>query len=165
MKTIRNCVFETNSSSCHTVTIGTNTGNDMPNITIECRGTGEYGWDVDVRYDTPEQLLDYAMVAYAYICPDEATLKERMQEISECFARHGVTVDWCEDEYGKDHIYWSKDGHLGTEYTEGYIDHQSNPQDNVDCRAVADMVAGDCEALYNFVFGGDSYVITDNDNH
>lgn len=163
MKTIRNCVFETNSSSCHTVTIGQNVANDMPDITIECRGIGEYGWEEN-RYDTPEQLLDYAMVAFAYICSGEEELKERMREISECFARHGVTVDWCEEESGADHIYWSDDGHW-TSCTEGYIDHQSGPRENSESRYVADMVANDAEALYNFVFGGDSYVLTDNDNH
>lgn len=165
MKTIRHCVYETNSSSCHTVTIGQNVASDMPDITIECRGTGEYGWE-QRRYDTPEELLDYAMVAFAYICESEDELKERMQAISDCFARHGVTVDWCENESGTDHIYWDEnENDHWTKCTNGYIDHQSAPESDYDCCAVAGMVANDADALYNFVFGGDSYVFTDNDNH
>ena len=163
MKTIRKTVFETNSSSCHTVTIGGD-AEDHEGYVLEVRGTGEYGWDEGVVYSTPEELMDYAMVAFGCVCPSEEFLKERIREITECFARHGVTVEWFEYESGRNHVCWDENHYFGNKICEGYIDHQSDPRYNSECNEVARAVGEDAEALYNFVFGG-STVETDNDNH
>ena len=164
MKTIRTSTFETNSSSCHTITIGTNTAPDQPDITITCRGEGEYGWDEGVEYSCPDELLDYAAVAFCHICTSDEELKERMRVIGEYFASRGVTIDWCEDEDSRNHLY-EDEGHFGTNFCQGYIDHQSGPREDSDSMEIARMFRDDAEALYNFCFGGGSSIITDNDNH
>lgn len=163
MKTVRLSVFETNSSSCHTVTIGGSAADTQDGLTLEVRGTGEYGWESGKVYSTPEELMDYAMVAFGYVCQSEEFLKERMEEISECFARHGVTVEWFEYEPGLDHVCWNENHDFGNRICEGYIDHQSAPGSNDECSYVARIVGEDAEALYDFVFGG-STVETGNDN-
>lgn len=166
MLTIRNKTFETNSSSAHTVTIGDSCyyggAPDQHDLQISCRGTGEYGWERR-EYSTPEELLDYAAVAYCMLGTDEDTLAERMHEIGECFARHGVTIDWHEMDDTNNRLCYNQN-HFGTEFCEGYIDHQSAPNELDEAAEVAKMFAEDAEKLYQFVFGGDSSVVTGNDN-
>ncbi len=65
MKTIRPNVFETNSSSEHTICFPCASAcenlNPAPQ-TLTAHGEGEYGWGYDVL-DTPYSLLDYWLVA------------------------------------------------------------------------------------------------------
>ena len=84
--------------------------------------------------------------------------------IGEYFASRGVTIDWCEDEDSRNHLY-EDEGHFGTNFCQGYIDHQSGPREDSDSMEIARMFRDDAEALYNFCFGGGSSIITDNDNH
>lgn len=173
MITIRNATFETNSSSCHTVTIGSNVAADQPEGTVlDVRATGEYGWEQDC-YSDPISLMDYAAVAYCETLHSSEKIEEYKEElegvkheISRYFASRGVTVNWHDDEDGRrDHIYYDAHHYFGNMFCEGYIDHQSAPSEDTDSACVAAMFRSDPEALYNFVYGGDSSVETDNDNH
>lgn len=143
MKTIRQSVFETNSSSCHSFSITDERKFDpkrYPRIRVS--GSGEYGWSgPDV--ETPDDHLDYALVAGKYVF-DEG-LRDKLPAIQEYFEEHGVIVDF------------DFDGEPS-----GYIDHQSSPSEDEDSRSIGNML-DDPEELFNFVFSG-SVISMGNDN-
>lgn len=143
MKTIRESVFETNSSSCHAFSITTERKFDPKRYPrIRVFGSGEYGWyGPDV--ETPDEHLDYALVAGKYIFQEG--LREKLPAIQEYFEEHGVIVDFdFKDE------------------PSGYIDHQSAPSVDEDSRRIGNML-DDPEELFTFVFSG-SVISMGNDN-
>jgi len=167
MKTIRHDVFETNSSSMHSFTISDNRTTDPAKYPVlHCNGTGEYGWSGPL-VDTPEALLDYSAVAMGYLYVSEDwevegpgkhydiekfnEYKEMIENVVEYFAAKGVKLVF--DHPTEDGIF----------IPTGYIDHQSSPWSDNDCREIADMWH-DPEKLFNFVFS-DSTIEIDNDNH
>lgn len=143
MKTIRQSVFETNSSSCHSFSITNERKFDpkrYPRIRVS--GSGEYGWSgPDV--ETPDDHLDYALVAGNYIFGEG--LRDKLPAIQEYFEEHGVIVDFDFDREPS-----------------GYIDHQSGPSEDEDSRRIGNML-DDPEELFNFVFSG-SVISMGNDN-
>lgn len=143
MKTIRQSVFETNSSSCHSFSITTERMYDpkrYPRIRVS--GSGDYGWSgPDV--ETPDEHLDYALVAGKYIFHEG--LRDKLPAIQEYFESQGVIVDF--DFEGE---------------PSGYIDHQSSPYEDEDSRSIGNML-DDPEELFNFVFSG-SVISMGNDN-
>lgn len=143
MKTIRQSVFETNSSSCHSFSITDERKFDpkrYPRIRVS--GSGEYGWSgPDV--ETPDDHLDYALVAGKYVF-DEG-LRDKLPAIQEYFEEHGVIVDF--DFEGE---------------PSGYIDHQSAPAADEDSKRIGNML-DDPAALFDFVFSG-SVISMGNDN-
>lgn len=170
MKTIRNKVFETNSSSMHTITFNTGTPGDHDNYVIDVNCDGEYGWGpVGEALVMPSQLLDYALIAYSAICKDKEECDRVLDEVKRVFATHGVTVNYKLDAECNQHAIWFEvdpwdDSKIPTAHVSGYIDHQSAPHESDDCMYLAKMVRDDPEELYGFVFGGGE-VILDNDNH
>lgn len=184
MKTIRNNVFETNSSSMHSFCIS----NNEPSITqfndlhMKIDASGEYGWGPG-EVSTPEEKLDYAIVAMLIVCvdkldgetPDEnekqvirfakgAKLLERVKKylsnIESTFKSHGVCIEWDEKLFtiDPDRRWYVQITH------DGYIDHQSDPRENGDCYQIAEWAMKDPESLFNYCFN-DSYIELDNDNH
>ena len=128
MKTIRNNVFETNSSSMHSFCIS----NNEPSITqfndlhIKIDASGVYGWGPG-EVNTPEQKLDYAIVAVLTLNvvsldgedPDKnekqvvrfakgAKLLEKVRkylsDIELTFKSHGVYIEWDEKLFTIDHV-------------------------------------------------------------
>ena len=184
MKTIRNNVFETNSSSMHSFCIS----NNEPSITqfndlhIKIDASGEYGWGPG-EVNTPEQKLDYAIVAVLTLnvvrLDDEdqginekhvvrfakgAKLLEKVRkylsDIESTFKSHGVYIEWDEKLFTivPDTRWYVQIMH------DGYIDHQSDPNNNYESKQIADWAMNDPESLFNFCFN-DSYITLDNDNH
>ena len=149
MKTIRNNVFETNSSSMHSITFSNTDIKDItPCITeVELTGTGEYGWEYS-NLTMPEELGDYILIAYTWMEKDDDVYQNYRAKLIDYFAEKGVKLTLPE------HI---------TDIT-GYIDHQSAPGESDDCRFLATFVT-DPENFFRFIFAKDSYIITDNDNH
>lgn len=137
---VRQGVFETNSSSCHSFT--TNNSNVLTTIippdgeTIMITASGGYGWGRD-EYDDPETKLDYLAVAYAQ-SPDE------LQDIIDVVKEHtgyNVELKFTPDD-------WSS--------VSGYIDHQS-------LGMLADVIL-DKELIKRFIFDPGWELIIDNDN-
>lgn len=184
MKTIRNSVFETNSSSMHSFSIS----NDTPSITqfnelrMEIDASGDYGWGPD-EVSTPEQKLDYAIVAMLIMNvekldgedPDEnekqvvrfakgAKLLERVRkylsDIEWTFKSHGVYITWGDNLFRIDQ---DRRWYVQIEHS-GYIDHQSDPHNDYESEQIANWAMNDPESLFNFCFNN-SYIIIDNDNH
>lgn len=137
-------MFETNSSSCHSFSITDKRKfdpKDYPRIRVF--GRGEYGWS-GPDIDTPDELLEYALVAGTYCFP-EGGVRDRLPDIEEYFDTHGVILDFAFN--GE---------------PSGYIDHQSAPGENADSSRIGKLL-DDPEGLFNFVFSA-SVISIGNDN-
>lgn len=180
---IRTGVFETNSSSCHTVSIGRGDAvltsispDDEGNIAVE---PGEFGWDQGVRYFKPEDKLAYLLI----YCREWAEDKDNRRDYEEREAEAESGLAWPQDvallpEKTKrfynvlSRVVIAHTGATNARvllsnedayYHFGYIDHQSVEKNNLDF-----LFAGTDEAnqlLRLFLFDPTSYVETDNDNH
>lgn len=184
MRTIRTNVFETNSSSSHAFYVS----NDEPSITqfnnlhMKIDASGEYGWGPG-EVSSPEEKLDYAIVAMLIKNverlngedPDEnekqvvrfakgvkliERVRKYLSDIEWTFKSHGVYIEWDEKLFtvDPDTRWYVQIMH------DGYIDHQSDPNNDYDCEQIANWAMNDPESLFNFCFN-DSYIILDNDNY
>lgn len=171
MKTIRTSVFETNSSSMHAISFA----NDDPNITVDkiyVSASGVYGWDIH-DFKAPDEKLDYATVAFMHIASRAvkseleedviAYIDEKLQNVVDCFAKHGVIVEFAKDMYKVNSMRYDTAFYIQVAIS-GYIDHQSAPYEDSDSAQAARWFAEDPEELFKFVFNS-SYIHTDNDNH
>lgn len=143
---IRHGVFETNSSSSHSISIARG-ANIYETLKVDIHGCvrikpGEFGWDEE-RFYEPEDKASYAM-AYAANQPSRDCFEMLEEVIKEHTGCKTVIFDKVKTE-----------GERSPDY--GYIDHQS---DDVCMDAFASK-----ETLKEFLFNPDSYVETDNDNH
>jgi len=153
-KQIRPKVFETNSSSSHSLVIA-DTGDLMPipfSESIMENGivtiySGEYGWEIE-RYNSVYDKMSYLytdamLYSDATDTPDpESNNKLRM--LIEAIKEH----TGCDVEFERSGGYWPY----------GYIDHQS-------VGLCSDVWSRGIEGVKQFVFNPNSYFETDNDNH
>ena len=188
MKTERKKVFETNSSSCHSISFDYSKANDMNGLKLYVNGSGEYGWQEETIVNCDEKL-DYAVVAFMdlmvkwlddntkfkdikaeinkMVSELETRIKTAVEKVTECFKNHKVILVW-DKELGKVEVTAS----ISKGYTycyvkakcPGYIDHASGPREGGDSAVLAEWFEKDPEKLYNFVFNG-STIKLDNDNH
>lgn len=141
---IREGIFETNSSSTHSISLGD--GFEMSIDTSWCPDRDgvikvdghEFGWDQET-YNEAEYKVSYAWIIVRDWSEDE---KEKRHELLDAviMAQTGATEVWYEPK-------------------EGYIDHQS-----VDCDQMG-WLFEDVDTLRNFIFNRDSWLETDNDNY
>ena len=139
MRQVRGPVFETNSSSCHSISICDKA--DVLNTLNVYKGTchiygGEFGWDENTFYDAATKASYAAVYAVLYGKQEHRDMLEK------------VIKEQTKAEKVKLHAENS------------YIDHQS-----LDPPAVALSVFESEETLRNFIFNPKSYLHTDNDNH
>ena len=162
MKKIRRNVFETNSSSTHSITFSrrdqTAESNHLP---IEDDGyihmrLGEFGWEIN-SYTDQYNKLSYLLTMCAELngidfwCINDATFESSLEELYDCdefqlissvigeYANcKGIKLDRCE----------------------GYIDHQSHE----DYSSIPDFLESNGTDIIDFVYGN-VIVNTDNDNH
>ena len=147
MKQVRLGVFETNSSSTHTIVISE--GNYYIPKQIEFNFyTGEYGWEGEL-YNSFEDKVSYALTyAVNYGTRKDLSLLDKvLEETGAIITYNGYTYDELltklnEETYHSDF---------------GYIDHQSVDD--------ASEIFVSEENLVNFLFSRYSYFETDNDNH
>lgn len=136
MRKIRRGMFETNSSSCHTIVIQEGSQVDdsymhVPDNGIIHISDGEYGWGIEtLRY--PEEKASYIFTDNKGNAPVLNMLKEVILEATGA----------------KDVIF--EDG-------DGYVDHRSA---GCSMRALESK-----ETLKRFLFSSDNFVVIDNDNH
>lgn len=138
MKHIRHSVFETNSSSTHSITIGSSTElNELPSVDehgVVHVQYGEYGWEYETYRDVQSRMSYAATWAREYGKQEHTKmLVDVIKKYTHCKA---VKFDDCD--------YY-------------YIDHQSSD--------VAEEAFKDEETLARFLFNKDSSFHTDNDNH
>lgn len=152
-------VFETNSSSCHSIVYtGKEGGNVNPNNTY---GEGEYGWGYD-SYNSPSDKLDYMIVM----------LGQHKSGMNEIYLQNILNVlkekegnDFILKIYNGDWLNFKGISIEGIEIIEsedrcgGYIDHQSE--------FTLDFIfkSKDIEkAIEEFIYGK-AVIEIDNDNH
>ena len=158
MRKIRRNVFETNSSSSHSVTIGNHTCEDSYLEIEEYCDKGDYeptiiidteGFCGFADHDTQQEKLAYLMQQIAYINGfsdifwNSENLEEQLEDYYDCDDFRELEEEIC-DYTGAKHLRF---GNL-----DGYIDHDSVVYDIYELK---DEIGGD---YCNFVFSSDSYV-------
>ena len=139
-KAIRTNIFETNSSSTHTISISRNfdaTKYKFPK-TLVFRGV-EFGWEVEI-YDDVVSRCRYLYTAMCSLLEGDA-LEEKKKYIEDVLQKHGVVAAFDEFKY----------------YDDGYIDHCE------DTRELLNYVFKNENNLLNYLFG-DTLIYTSNDN-
>ena len=142
MITIRRSVFETNSSSAHTLAIAkTDHLNDK--LFIDQDGVckiffGEFGWGPDTYYDAASKA------SYCLTAATESNNTGQLEMLRNVIKQQtGATTVVFEETHG-----YQK---------QGYVDHQSE--------GVANAAFENEEALKAFIFNKGSELVIDNDNH
>jgi len=187
MKQVRNKVFETNSSSTHSISIGQNKFDNMRKSTLPINddGTvsvvfGEFGWE--------EREYSDIVTKFAYLCTMWFMLEgcncKNVEDLPKTegyrLIEEGITSSLSnvkslrinnEDE-GDDKIFVKK--HYNSEGTyldiDGYIDHQSVPSTyNKDigkweCPSLKEWLTAEGLTISNFVFDHTVVLQTGNDN-
>ncbi len=143
---IRKGMFETNSSSCHSIVIQNskydkvqwkkNTDEILPIY------PGEFGWEEETYYDF-ETKASYCLT-YAKAMHNEEYLKMMIRVIERMTGRRVAFIPDLNNPYSQ---------------TWGSIDHQS-----IEYSPCVEVFQSD-ESLENFLFNPASILIIDNDNH
>ena len=141
MRQIRNGVFETNSSSTHSICIS-----KKP---VECWSfvrfrIGEYGWENACVSDTASYLYTAILYAYSY-----SEAEEKIDKLKNILDKHSVSYVFEEPVY--------ETSRWGTYLKYGYIDH------GYECTEFVEAVLNDEDMLLRYLFG-DSCIYTGNDN-
>ena len=168
MRQIRKHVFETNSSSCHSLGLASGCNeHDISSLEryVEIDGYlhmefGEFGWEED-RYNDAYTKLQYILTFIAMKTPDVCIwccshpmdmddINEKLKSSSDFIELNAII----EDELHCNGI-WMDDG-------EGYIDHQSHEN----YATVEDLLSDyGISSARDFIFNNNYYLETDNDNH
>lgn len=162
MKQIRRGVFETNSSSTHSVTVDHSKGLSANYLYVSEDGYvhaefGEFDWEV-WDYTDQETRLSYLLTMARCLngcnesCYDDVTYEEDIKNFIETrdFARINEVVA----EYANCKGLW-------LDPSGGYIDHQSHE----DYRTLDDFLHEYNTDIKEFIFGAGVTLHIDNDNH
>lgn len=142
MKTqIRNNVFETNSSSVHTITISNTSPQGIDNYIFFDRG--EYGWEWEI-YNSSQDKANYLYECMIDLFYHNNSLKEKCNRIREELALYNVGCDFVE--VNGDNIF------------DGYVDHGSQNEELVN------YLLDNPDKLIDYLFNDTSYIATGNDN-
>ena len=154
---IRNGVFETNSSSTHSICIAKNPTTLLPiperlNFEFE-----SYGWEEN-KLTSIREKTSYLYTCIGYL-ESEQEIKKVLQFIVTTLQKHGVK------QINFDHfnfcVYCDYKGRLATYICpnrDEYIDHGEEAIDFVE------DVCSDENKLINFLFSDQSFILTGNDN-
>lgn len=147
-KQIRNSVFETNSSSTHSMCIAICDRVDLPeHLYFEL---GEFGWE----FDTLSSISEKASYLYTALVIND--MFDGIEHIKNILKLKGVETDFEEITYNE---YTSNDGSIYKYVSNGcYIDHGSDTIDFVNA------ILESPDRLLNFLFSPLSFILTGNDN-
>lgn len=143
MKQIRNNVFETNSSSVHSIAIPKN----CEQVSRICFSVGEFGWGFEQA-----DPADYFYTALFETSKDKEELVQKLDKLKSILDSYGIDYEFDEPEYREkayDDWKW-----LDLDY--GYIDHAS------ELIPFVDELLEDGDKLIRFLSHG--LVFTGNDN-
>jgi len=143
MRQIRKGVFETNSSSTHSIAIPKTHAEKYPNVIHF--GIGEFGWEFE-EVD-PADYLYTAILAY-YTKPSER--EEKLNELKAALDAHDIRYTMDKP------AFWHSEGSDAYYLDNGYIDHSSELGDFLNA------VFASPETLLDFICYG--LVFTGNDN-
>lgn len=163
MKQVRQGVFETNSSSTHSVSVATT---DVLMDTLYVNRDGavqiegrEFGWEVEDYCDANTKAAYIAQQLFQHGGYSEHPVKDSSIPVD---ARIAIFEKVIKDQTGCDKIEYvnikPKVGEESYGWSDGsYIDHQS--------AGVGMELFNDPEQLRMFIFNKHSFLHTDNDNH
>jgi len=166
MKVVRKRVFETNSSSCHSISISENdTLNNIPtpdengDINIYPQ---DFGWEQDHHYDFDTKASYLAIYCRDWSNDKEEdhfrTLEECIKEVTQC-----KSVVYIEDMMNYEMKSYEHNGKTVTYKSYGWesggIDHGSVDGEELH------HIFEDKELVKAFLFSSNSVLETDNDNH
>ena len=140
-KKVRQGVWETNSSSTHSICIAKDVQPELPkSIHFEF---GEFGWEID----TLDSIANKASYLYTGLYGNER--KEDVAKMIQILQGKGIEVT-------KEDALFAE----GEKYARnsGYVDHCD------ELGAFLDAVMADEKALINFLFSPLSFILTGNDN-
>ena len=150
MEKIRSKVFETNSSSCHSLVIDKNTSyttmnlNDKGNIVI---ATGQYGWG-NSRLTTPEEKAAYLHTLFVMMKMFFSGNPKMSKNFQLC---KNNFIEVIREQTHANNVILVEDANC-------YIDHQS-------CEDIKDYdIFFSKKDIKNRVFGKSSYINISNDN-
>lgn len=140
---IRSNVFETNSSSTHSICIPKKTNKVNQHIDF---AIGEYGWENRTVTNTASYLYTAILDGFSY---DDAM--ERIEKLTSILDSHNISYDfekpkWMEFENGSKYLDWNS----------GCIDHAC------ETREFVDAVLNDEDMLLRYL--ADGIIYTGNDN-
>lgn len=161
---IRRGVFETNSSSVHTLTITKNSSNlKFPKKLIF--DSGEYGWE-NGHLTTAEEKASYLWEGIISVFPDHENknlteYNKAIDSITKILESVGVKAvfkynnpKYKETEWGNYYEFYDKKGNAD----DGYMDHSG------ELTTFLYDVCFDKTKLLNYLFSTESFVKTGNDN-
>lgn len=164
-KQVRKSVFETNSSSTHSICINSK-GHYMIPETIHFENDGCFGWDWETYHEvyTKAGYLYIALLSRCdYDCEDQNnaeqllnSVKKVQNELTSMLTELGVKEVTFDDVKINEYTY-NNEIHRYISF-EGYIDHTEDLGDFIDA------VMSDKELLAHYLFCPDSCVVTGNDN-
>lgn len=144
MKTkVRKNVFETNSSSTHSICVTKNNILDEKQNHIEFT-IGEFGWEID-EYCSP-----YTKAQYLYTGLLDNGREDLIENIKSILDSNGITYEFETPQY-----WTSSDGYKCLD--NGYIDHSNELDEFL-------TICCDEDKLMRFLFSSESFIITGNDN-
>lgn len=150
MKVVRKGIFETNSSSSHSISIvgGIYTPDTFPIENGVCKVyPGEFGWEEYRSYSAAVKAsycLTYIKIGKDDAVDDDDTQSHMLRNVLK-------KVTGCEVEFMPDPVVNTWDQKWG------FIDHQSYD--------ICSKAFESEDSLRNFIFNRKSYLETDNDNH
>lgn len=175
MKQIRRNVFETNSSSTHSVSISSKNSKYYDSTSLDAFieydnkvhvRFGEFGWEIE-DYNLPYDKLQYIVTMLvetegnSVSCVDELFETDGFKLINDAVADYchcdGI---WIDDDMKLESYTWDGKTHYYIEHN-GYIDHQSHE----DYGSVQDFLDDYRLDVTQFIFDNGVIVHTDNDNH
>jgi hypothetical protein len=141
MKQIRKNVFETNSSSTHSICISTNAELIIPTtIYFEF---GEFGWEINTLNSISEKA------SYLYTALYAGDRVDDIENIFKILKSKNIEVTFEEALYEEDYIYPTNTG---------YVDHANELDEFLN------NICNNENMLFQFLFSPLSFIITGNDN-
>lgn len=150
---IRRGIFETNSSSTHSIVIGNNNEDIKSMLPTEIHfGSGEFGWEIDSYTDT-QNKANYLWTGIV----NNSMVDEYRPKIEENLNKYGIECTFEETEKRKS-SYDNKPYDRFVNNNWYCIDHSYDLIDFIE------IVCNDEILLLNYLFSNESCVATGNDN-
>ena len=146
MKFVRNGVFETNSSSTHSIILTERKTEPGLSVTF---AIGEFGWSFEKLISTDEKA------SYLYTMACENLGRDVYQDFYEILVKYGV-----ECECTNPPVFTKFSGESGQYLDNGWVDHSTEG----DANEFVDLMMNHEHALIKFLFSDESFVVTGNDN-
>lgn len=144
---IRKNVFETNSSSTHSICVTKNNILDSK-VDYVAFGIGEFGWECD----TLTTLYSKASYLYTAILTND-NREDLLNKVKKILDENKISYDFEEPQFHS----WEYNNIEHISLDNGYIDHSNELDDFLE-------ICKDEDKLMKFLFSSQSFVVTGNDN-